>query len=105
MRRRSRRRRPMSAGKVAPVETGRTGAEAPVPLLDLSRTHAPHVARAFARVLASGQFILGAEHDAFERELAAAVGARHAIGVSSGTSAISIGLAALGVGPGDEVIV
>ncbi|HET7497496.1 MAG TPA: DegT/DnrJ/EryC1/StrS family aminotransferase [Candidatus Eisenbacteria bacterium] len=97
----------MSAGKLAataaPLEAAR-----PIPLLDLARAHAPiaaELARDFERVLASGQFILGAEHDAFERELAAAVGARHAIGVSSGTSAISIGLAALGVGPGDEVIV
>lgn len=83
-------------------------ADPPIPLLDLARAHAPlaaALARDFERVLASGQFILGAEHDAFERELAAATGVRHAIGVSSGTSAISIGLAALGVGSGDEVIV
>jgi dTDP-4-amino-4,6-dideoxygalactose transaminase len=83
-------------------------ADPPIPLLDLSRTHAPlaaALAADFQRVLASGQFILGAEHDAFERELAAASGVRHAIGVSSGTSAISIALAALGVGPGDEVVV
>jgi dTDP-4-amino-4,6-dideoxygalactose transaminase len=97
----------MSAGKLAAAAAPREAAR-PVPLLDLARAHAPiaaELARDFERVLASGQFILGAEHDAFERELAAAVGARHAIGVSSGTSAISIGLAALGVGPGDEVIV
>lgn len=83
-------------------------ADPPIPLLDLARSHAPiagALARDFERVLASGQFILGAEHDAFERELAAACGVRHAIGVSSGTSAISIALAALGVVPGDEVIV
>ena len=83
-------------------------ADPPIPLLDLSRAHAPLAAalvRDFERVLASGQFILGAEHDAFERELAEAGGVRHAVGVSSGTSAISIGLGALGVGPDDEVIV
>ena len=83
-------------------------AEAPVPLLDLARVHGPlaqELAADFARVLASGQFILGAEHDAFERELAAACGARHAIGLSSGTSAISLALLAVGVAPGDEVIV
>ncbi|HYJ33316.1 MAG TPA: aminotransferase class I/II-fold pyridoxal phosphate-dependent enzyme, partial [Candidatus Binatia bacterium] len=97
----------MSAGKLA-AEAAPAEAARPVPLLDLARAHAPiaaELARDFERVLASGQFILGAEHDAFERELASALGARHAIGVSSGTSAISIGLAALGVGPGDEVIV
>jgi dTDP-4-amino-4,6-dideoxygalactose transaminase len=82
--------------------------EAPVPLLDLARVHGPlteALARDFARVLASGQFILGAEHDAFERELAEACGVRHAVGLSSGTSAISIALLALGVNAGDEVVV
>ncbi|HEX7078889.1 MAG TPA: DegT/DnrJ/EryC1/StrS family aminotransferase [Candidatus Eisenbacteria bacterium] len=85
----------------APVAT-------PIPLLDLSRVHGPLQAALeadFARVLRSGQFILGPEHDAFERELAAATGVRHAIGLSSGTSALSIALLALGVKPGDEVIV
>ena len=83
-------------------------ADPPVPLLDLARSHAPIAAelvRDFERVLTSGQFILGAEHDAFERELGAACGIRHAIGTSSGTSAISIALGALGVGTGDEVVV
>jgi dTDP-4-amino-4,6-dideoxygalactose transaminase len=79
-----------------------------IPLLDLSRSHGPLAAellRDFERVLKSGQFILGAEHDAFERELAETCGIRHAIGTSSGTSAISIALGALGVGAGDEVVV
>jgi len=86
----------------------RATAEAPVPLLDLGLVHralAAELRADFERVLASGQFILGAEHDAFERELAAACGVKHAIGIASGTAAISIGLSALGVGPGDEVIV
>jgi dTDP-4-amino-4,6-dideoxygalactose transaminase len=99
----------MSADRPAAVTAVKSPVgDRPIPILDLSRIHAPlaaELARDFERVLASGQFILGAEHDAFERELAAATGARHAIGVSSGTSAISIGLAALGVGPGDEVVV
>ena len=82
--------------------------ERPIPLLDLAALHRPltdELRQAFDRVLASGQFILGAEHDAFERELAAACGTKHAVGLSSGTSAISVGLQALGVKPGDEVIV
>ncbi|HEU4725329.1 MAG TPA: DegT/DnrJ/EryC1/StrS family aminotransferase [Candidatus Eisenbacteria bacterium] len=82
--------------------------ERPIPLLDLASLHQPladELRQAFDRVLASGQFILGAEHDAFERELAAACGVKHAVGVSSGTSAISVGLQALGVGPGDDVVV
>jgi len=83
-------------------------AEAPVPLLDLGIAHRAleeDLKRDFERVLRSGQFILGAEHDAFERELAAACGVPHAVGLSSGTSAITIALQALGIGPGHEVIV
>jgi dTDP-4-amino-4,6-dideoxygalactose transaminase len=82
--------------------------EAPVPLLDLGFVHrqlADDLRQDFERVLASGQFILGAEHDAFERELAQACGVTHSVGLSSGTAAISIVLQALGIEPGDEVIV
>jgi dTDP-4-amino-4,6-dideoxygalactose transaminase len=60
--------------------------------------------RAVARVLDSGWFILGPEGEAFERELAAALGTREAIGVANGTEAIQLTLEALGVGPGDEVV-
>ncbi len=80
----------------------------PIPLLNLAALHEPIAAElrdVFARVLASGQFILGAEHDAFERELAVASGVKHAVGLSSGTAAIAVGLQALGVGPGDDVVV
>lgn len=59
---------------------------------------------AFKRVLNSGRFILGPEVEAFEREFAHAVGVTHAIGVSCGTEAIAVALAAAGVGRGDEVI-
>lgn len=45
------------------------------------------------------------ETEKFEEEFASAVGVRHALGVASGTSALSVSLAALGVGPGQEVIV
>jgi dTDP-4-amino-4,6-dideoxygalactose transaminase len=59
---------------------------------------------ALARVLDSGFFILGPEGEAFERELAQAMGAREAVAVGNGTEALQLGLTVLGVGPGDEVI-
>ena len=60
---------------------------------------------AMDRVVASGHFILGPEVEAFEREFAAYLGAREAVGVANGTEAITLALRALGVGPGDEVVV
>lgn len=86
----------------------KTVSDPPVPLLDLGAVHGPlaeELLRDFERVLRSGQFILGPEHDAFEGELAAACGVTHAIGVASGTAALSIALLSLGLQPGDEVIV
>ena len=59
---------------------------------------------AVARVLDSGWFILGPEGEAFERELAVAMGASEAVAVANGTEAIQLALEALGVGAGDEVI-
>jgi len=60
---------------------------------------------AVGRVLASGRYVLGPEGEALEREIAAYVGARHAVGCNSGTDALHLPLVATGVGPGDEVIV
>jgi dTDP-4-amino-4,6-dideoxygalactose transaminase len=59
---------------------------------------------AIARVLDSGQLIGGVEVTRFERSIADLVGARHAVGVSSGTDAILVTLAALGIRAGDEVV-
>ncbi len=78
-----------------------------VPLVDLAGELAPirtEVDAAIARVLDSGVFIGGPEVAAFEAELAAFAGVRHAIGVSSGTDALLATLMALGIGPGDEVV-
>jgi dTDP-4-amino-4,6-dideoxygalactose transaminase len=58
-----------------------------------------------AEVVRAGHFILGPEVQAFERELADFVGTRHAIGVANGTDAITIAARAVGVQPGDEVVV
>jgi dTDP-4-amino-4,6-dideoxygalactose transaminase len=79
-----------------------------IPQLDLGAQHAPiapQLRAAFERVLASNSFILGAEVSAFEAEVARYIGVEHALGVSSGTDALLLALMALGVGPGDEVIV
>jgi dTDP-4-amino-4,6-dideoxygalactose transaminase len=58
-----------------------------------------------SRVLDSQRYILGPEVEAFESEFASYCGAAQAIGVANGTDAITIALRAMGVGPGDEVIV
>lgn len=59
---------------------------------------------AIQRVLAHGQFILGPEVAELERKLEAYTGARHCISVANGTDALQIAQMALGIGPGDEVI-
>lgn len=62
-----------------------------------------HVAT--ARVVDSGWYVGGAEVVAFEEEWAAYCGAKHAVGVGNGLDAIHLALKAVGIGPGDEVIV
>lgn len=59
---------------------------------------------AIRRVIDSGWFVLGPEVEGFEAEFAAACGAPHAVGVGTGTDAITLILRALDIGPGDEVI-
>jgi dTDP-3-amino-3,4,6-trideoxy-alpha-D-glucose transaminase len=79
-----------------------------VPLFDTSTAIAPlrgELRAAVDRVLDSERYILGPEVSAFEQEFAAYCGAEHAIGVANGTEAITIALRAMGVGPGDEVVV
>jgi dTDP-3-amino-3,4,6-trideoxy-alpha-D-glucose transaminase len=79
-----------------------------VPLFDTETPRAALQGEIRARVaetLARGRFILGPEMAAFEQEFAAFVGARHGIGVANGTDAITLALRALGVGPGDDVVV
>lgn len=59
---------------------------------------------AIERLLPGEPTVLAAEIEAFEKELAAAIGCAHAIGVSSGADAVLAALVAVGVGPGDDVV-
>jgi len=79
-----------------------------IPLVDLRAQHqaiATDVERGFARVLEATAFILGEEVAAFEREYAEFSQVAHCVGVANGTDALEIALRALGIGPGDDVIV
>ncbi len=79
-----------------------------VPFLDLQAPYLElktDIDAAVARVLASGWYIGGAEVDAFEAEYAHYCGAAHAVGVANGLDSLHLALRAMGVGPGDEVIV
>jgi dTDP-3-amino-3,4,6-trideoxy-alpha-D-glucose transaminase len=79
-----------------------------VPLFDTSSALVPirdEIRAKVAAILDAGTYILGPEVAAFEAEFAAYVGTRHAVGVANGTDAIVLALRALGVGPGDEVVV
>ena len=79
-----------------------------VPFLDIgaaTRELEAPLMEAIERAVRSGWYIRGQETEAFEREFAAFTGAKHAIGVGNGLDAIALALQALGIGPGDEVIV
>ncbi|HZE87978.1 MAG TPA: DegT/DnrJ/EryC1/StrS family aminotransferase [Verrucomicrobiae bacterium] len=92
---------------VAAVTARQRRLTTPVPFIDLAAQHRAlerPIREAFARVLEGSEFVLGEEVEAFEREFASFLGARHAIGVASGLDAITLSLWALDVGRGDEVI-
>src|SRR5712671_6197756 len=78
-----------------------------VPLLDLQAQYRPlraELLAAIERVCDSQRFIMGPEITALEDEMARMLSVRHAIAVSSGTDALLLGLMALDIKPGDEVI-
>jgi dTDP-3-amino-3,4,6-trideoxy-alpha-D-glucose transaminase len=79
-----------------------------VPLFDSRTPLAPlrrRIGEAIDDVLDRGEFILGPEVAAFEQEFATYLGAGHVVGVANGTDALTLALRALGVGPGDDVVV
>ena len=81
---------------------------ATIPFLDVRAGYLADKAEldaAYARVMASGRWILGPELQAFEQEFAAWCGAGHGIGVANGLDALQLALTALDIGPGDEVVV
>ena len=78
-----------------------------IPLIDLPGQYAHlknEIDAAVTRVLKSGQYVLGPEVEAFEKEFARVCETEYAVGVNSGTSALYLSLLAAEVGPGDEVI-
>lgn len=86
------------------------GVSAPptVAYLDLQAAHlelAAELEEASRRVLGGGSLVLGPEVEAFEREFARFVGARHCVGLASGLDALTLTLEAWEIGPGDEVLV
>jgi dTDP-3-amino-3,4,6-trideoxy-alpha-D-glucose transaminase len=79
-----------------------------IPFLDMKSAYAElksELDAAYARVMASGWFVLGKEVEAFEAEYAAFCGTRHCVGLANGLEALELCLRAWGLGPGDEVIV
>lgn len=79
-----------------------------IPLMDMAaqyRSIRSEVDEAVRSVLESGHFILGPNVSRFEEEVASYLGVGHSVGVASGTDALVLALRALGIGPGDEVIV
>jgi len=78
-----------------------------VPFVDLRAQHQSlktDIDAVLQRILDSSQFILGPDLEEFERALATYVGVGHAVGVGSGTAALTLALQAAGIGAGDEVI-
>lgn len=80
----------------------------PVPLLDVGRGNRPlrdDFLEAIAQVIDSGRFLHGPEVKQLEERIATLTGTRHAIACASGSDALLLALMAIGIGPGDEVLV
>lgn len=84
-----------------------SGEKEKLPLVDLKAQHAAIAAEvqvALDRVMANTDFILGGDVDTFEQEFAAYCEAEQCVGLDSGMSALELGMRAMGIGPGDEVV-
>ena len=78
-----------------------------IPLVDLKAQYGSikeEIDEAVRRVIERGEFILGPEVEALEKEVAAYLGVKYAVGVASGTDALQLALLACGIKPSDEVI-
>ena len=78
-----------------------------IPILDSKRQYAKigkEIEKEVLEVLASGSYILGKHNKALQEEFAAYVGSKYSLGLNSGTDALHLGLRALNIGRGDEVI-
>jgi dTDP-4-amino-4,6-dideoxygalactose transaminase/predicted dehydrogenase len=78
-----------------------------VPFVDLAAQHITiqaEINAAIQRVMSECKFVLGPQVEEFEIDFARFVGCEHAVGVSSGLDALNLALMAVGIGPGDEVI-
>jgi dTDP-4-amino-4,6-dideoxygalactose transaminase len=79
----------------------------PIPYVDLAAQYAGErdvLERLIGSALSEGQWVSGAQVEQLERRLSARLGTPHTIAVASGTDALVLGMKALGIGPGDEVI-
>lgn len=79
-----------------------------IPFVDLKTQYRhiePDVREALVSVMENTAFIMGPDVAAFEKAFAAFIGAPHCIGVESGTAALKVAMEALGIGPGDEVVI
>lgn len=96
----------MAASSQPKIDAVRESAT-PISFIDLKAQQArirDRLDRAIMRVLDHGNYIMGPEIEAFEKQLAAFAGAKHAVSCASGTDALLIVLMANGIGPGDAVI-
>ncbi len=97
-----------SASRTASAAANHDPALPAVPLLDMQRQYEPlreAIRAAIDRVCESGRFILGPDCEQLEKAIAAYVGVKHGVACASGSDALLLALMAIGIQPGDEVIV